>query len=406
MRNFLEDSIVKIDDVKYLSLIILICPILNFLSGINIDIYSPSMPAIANYFNASVITTKNTITITLIGWTIGALIFGILIDSLGRKKILIISLFCYTIAGLAALWCHTMFELMLIRFIQGFTISSVTIGSRALILDTIKGPKYPIAILYTSVGYGIGPIIGPFIGSVLQHYFEWQANFYALALIAFILLCLILVFIKETIPFRHSLQINQITKRVLTILQHPVFIIGVIFSGFLQIELMLYPTVGPFIVENLLHRSVIVFGNTALLAGCSYLSGTLLCRLLLKYNSPRTVVTIGCVVSLFSTFLIICFSLLFPLNLITVLLPLFILGIGGGLIFPNMLSANLSLFPQTAGLAIAIQAFLLLLISAIGIFLISHIHITSLLPLAIIISILVFLSVIIFYFYSANLATK
>ena len=44
-----------------LTLIVVLAPLLNFLSGINIDMYSPSMPAITRYFDTTTIATKNTI---------------------------------------------------------------------------------------------------------------------------------------------------------------------------------------------------------------------------------------------------------------------------------------------------------------------------------------------------------
>ena len=46
MRHYLDHPIITLDKQLYLSLIIILMPILNFLGGINIDIYSPSMPAI------------------------------------------------------------------------------------------------------------------------------------------------------------------------------------------------------------------------------------------------------------------------------------------------------------------------------------------------------------------------
>jgi len=63
MKKYLEQPVIAINNKTYLSLIVLLSPLLNFLSGINIDIYSPSMPSIATYFDVSVIATKNMITI-------------------------------------------------------------------------------------------------------------------------------------------------------------------------------------------------------------------------------------------------------------------------------------------------------------------------------------------------------
>lgn len=398
MKKYLDKSIIEIDSNAYLLLIVFLAPLLNFLAGINIDIYSPSMPAIASYFNASIMATKNTISITLLGWTIGALFTGILIDSLGRKKILVYCLFFYVIASLFALLCHTIHQLMIVRFIQGFTISAITIGCRALIVDIITGPRYPIAILYTSLGYGLGPIIGPFIGGILQHYVGWHANFIALAVIGAFLLFILFIFINESIPKRQPLILKHISSSCLSVIMHRKFISGVIISGLIQIQLMIYPTLGPFIVEGILHRNVLVYGNTALIIGASYLVGTLICRFLLKYITPKNVCYFGYVVLIVGLSLAYVFAILFTLGLATVMLPIILICISAGMVFVNIMGANLRQFPNNVGISMAIQTSLLLLISSAGIFIISHIHIINLLQLALIFSVLIVLELFIFFF--------
>ncbi len=48
MKRYLEQPILNIKDDAYLTLLIVIAPLLNFLPGLNIDMYAPSMPAIAD----------------------------------------------------------------------------------------------------------------------------------------------------------------------------------------------------------------------------------------------------------------------------------------------------------------------------------------------------------------------
>lgn len=398
MKKYLHEPIFNISNDAYLTLVVFLAPLLNFLSGINIDIYSPSMPAIASYFNASVITTKNTISITLLGWMVGALLFGVLIDTFGRKKILVYCLFLYVTISLFALWCHTIHQLMVVRFIQGFAIAAITIGCRAIIIDNITGHRYAVAILYTSIGYGLGPIIGPFIGGILQHYIGWQANFIALTVIGAFLLFILLAFIKESIPKRQPLIFSHIASCCMSVIKNKKFMAGVIISGLLQIQIMIYSTLGPFIVEDVLHKSVLAYGNTALIVGLSYLLGTLISRFLLKVTTPKYVCYWGYIVLLIGLALSYLFSMLFELSLLTIMLPIMLICTSAGLISANIIGANLRQFPDNAGISIAIQAALLLLIASAGIFIISHIHVVNLIQLALIFSVLIILQVFIFFF--------
>ena len=68
---------------------------------------------------------------------------------------------------------------------------------------------------------------------------------------------------------------------------------GVVIGGITQIQLMLYPTIGPFIIEKQLHQTVLVYGNSALIVGSAYLVGSLINRLLLKYLLPKKICDLG-----------------------------------------------------------------------------------------------------------------
>ncbi len=378
-------------------LLVVIAPLLNFLSGISIDLYAPSMPSIAKYFTASVMATKNTISSTILGMTFGCLIFGVLIDTIGRKRVLLTGIFFYIISSFIAIWSQNIFQLMLIRFIQGVMISTVTIGCRALIIDSISGRRYNIAILYTSIAYGAGPVIGPFIGGIIQNNFGWKANFILLAIIGIILFLLLLLFIKESIPERQPLILRNIVFKYFNVIKHKRFIIGILICSLVQTELMIYPTLGPFIIENILHHSVLVYGNTALLVGSSYLCGALINRFLLHYIKPKQICYYGFAGLVLALLLAYIFTLFLKLNLVTLIIPIILLNISAGFIFPTIMGVNLKQFPKSAGIAMATQTALLALIVALVLFVISHVPINNLISLSIIYTVLVLLQIILFF---------
>ncbi|HLB56171.1 MAG TPA: MFS transporter [Coxiellaceae bacterium] len=396
MKKYLNNPLFSLTPEKYLTLIVFLGPCLYFLSGVNIDMYSPSLPTIATFFHATIVQTKNTISIYILGWSLGAFIFGILIDSIGRKRALLIGMFFYVMVSVLAPFCETIYELMFIRFVQAFFIASI-IAARVLIADLLTGKRFTIAILYTSLGYGIGPVVGPFFGGLLQYYFNWQATFIALTIIGTIILFLLFAFVKESIAVRHPLKFLNIAKRCYSVLSHKKFVMGAILGGVTQVQLMIYPTVGPFIVEKILHQSVLVYGNSALIVGGAYLTGTLMGRALLKYFSSKQICDIGFFILITGLPTSFLFAMIAKIELTTIMLPLILSIISAGLIFPNILGANLKQFAHSAGIAMAIQASVLLLVSAIGIFCISHIHITRLFQFFEIYLVLTILEVLIFY---------
>jgi DHA1 family bicyclomycin/chloramphenicol resistance-like MFS transporter len=399
LKKYLDKPLIPINKSTYLSLLLFFTPLLNFLSGINIDIYSPSMPSIAHYFDTSIMVVKNTITITLLGWTIGALVFGVLMDSLGRKCTLAIGISIYCIASILAITAHTIDILMMVRFVQGFMIASISIGCKSLIIDNLTGKKFHIGMQYTSMGYALGPIIGPVFGGLLQFKFGWQANFIALTIFSAIILFILILFLQESIPQRHPLHLKSVASRSLTIISNKQFLAGLMLAGLIQIQLLLYPTLGPFIVENILHHSVLVYGNTALVIGASYLVGTFMSRFLLRHTSPKSVCYYGYAFLLAALSVSYYFAITQTLDLLTLMLPIMLLCIGAGLRFSNIMGSSLKQFPGHVGIATAINISLHMLIASAGIYIISHIHIDKLYHLVGIYLVLVLLEILFFCYY-------
>ena len=52
-------------------------------------------------------------------------------------------------------------------------------------------------------------------------------------------------------------------------LKNESFVPGIIIAGMSQIQLFVYTTSGAFLIENVLHQSAIVYGNSALIINAS-----------------------------------------------------------------------------------------------------------------------------------------
>ena len=397
MKNFLNKSVIQLNVENYLKLLIVIVPLLNFLPGLTFDLYTPSMPALAHYFLTSVAIVKNTVTATLIGFAIGGFLNGIVLDILGRRRIILFGLFLYVVASIMAIFCHSIGQLLLIRFIQGFLASAFTIGCRAIIIDKLKGHQFNVAMLYTSLAYGIGPIIGPFIGGILQHHLGWKANFIAYGIMGFLFLCLYALFVSESIPKKTGFSIGRLYKTYKELLSHRVFIVSIFLVGCCQIQLLLYSTVGAFLVENILHRTAIVYGNTALLSGLCYFSGTLTNRFLIKKWHVHHLSQIGIILLAISSAIQMLLAHFGKFDLVNLIIPIMMICYCLGIIFPTLSLRSLKIFPQYAGIATSVLIAFGLAISSVGMFFISFIDVDDLTRLASIFSAVTVLQLIIFY---------
>lgn len=378
MKNILDKAIINLTPNNYLGLLIIIAPLLNFLTGINIDLYTPSLPAIANYYDASMMVAKNTITASMIGFAAGCIIFGAIIDNFGRRRVILFGLILYIIASFLALISVSIEQLILIRVVQGMMASITSIGGRAIIMDNFKGHQLNIGLLYTSVAYSLGPIIAPFIGGILQFHFSWKANFTAYALFAIFLLLIFILYVKESLPTRQPFSLKITLKNYSTVIQHNTFIAGSFILAMIQFEFMVYPTIGAFLVENILHRTSIVYGNTALLSSFGYLLGTLINRLLIKKWHLHHLSSFGFILLIIALGTQIFFAYMHILNLFTIIVPITIIGFGNGFIFSNTLGHCLQLFPNNVGVAIGLLSCLIMGVAALGVLILSHINVYDL----------------------------
>ncbi len=366
---------------KYLQYLMIIVPILGFLSGIGTNLYAPSLPAIANHMQISVMLAKNTITIAMFGIAVGCLFFGALMDVVGRKKVIVFGLLIFMVVSFLACFADNIVQFMIIRFIQGVMISTAAIGSRTLLMDNFTGKQLTIAMLYTSIAYGLGPIIGPFVGGILQHYFFWQANFIAYGVYSFILFLLICFGVRDRYIADEAFHFKTIFKNYVQVLCHREFLAGMVILGGVLFFQLLFAVVGPFVVQEELGYSSIVYGNLSLCIGTAYLLGTLMNRFLIHRYSTQIIMVMGLVIIMLGCLLQLGFGLCLPLSLFTLVVPIGVIVFGCGFIFANVVAASLQLFPKKRGSASAVQVSSLVLIGSLIIYGISHVQISVVLQL-------------------------
>lgn len=396
MRNYLKESVIKIEPKYYYVLLGVLAPLLNFLAGITFDLHAPSLPAIANYYHAGLSEVKNTISISLLGLALGCLLFGILLDTFGRRPVIMLGLFTYTIASFFAIFCTSINELLFIRFMQGFAVSSVSVGCRTIILDSFTDHRYKVAMLYTSLAYGIGPIIAPFIGGYLQDNFGWKANFIAYGIISMGLMLIFFIYIAESQKNVEPFSWQGIIKDHKDLLWHKAFFPAVIIIGLCQVQLLVYTTTGAFLIETVLHKSAITYGNSALVISSGYLIGTLINRLLIKHFKVHSLITLGFIVLGCGILLQFYYAFFCKMNLTTIVTPIMVIGISQGFINLNTFASCLRLSDK-AGIATSLFSSVSMIFGTLGIYIASHINVQNLIQLAIMFGIMALIQSVFFF---------
>jgi MFS family permease len=108
------------------------------------------------------------ISITLLGWGIGGLIGGVLADYIGRKRMMLYSVFFYALfTGLTAL-ATGFYVFCFLRFITGLAMGSEWSTGVALLAETWPNRARPKGAGFLQSGFGFGTLIAALVWLILS----------------------------------------------------------------------------------------------------------------------------------------------------------------------------------------------------------------------------------------------
>ena len=153
-------------------------------SPLAIDMYLPGMPEIAEYFSTKMPLVQNSLSIYLLGYAVGLIVFGPMSDKYSRRTLVMIGLVGFILTTLSLTFAQNIEQFISLRFFQAFISSAATVVVPGIIRqlygkDTAKGLSYVSMIMM------LAPMLAPSIGSILL-FDSWQMIFYVLAGYAFI----------------------------------------------------------------------------------------------------------------------------------------------------------------------------------------------------------------------------
>lgn len=306
---------------KALLIVLLITPIF----GLGIDLYSPSMPAIAHQFNVPETTIKLTIILYIIGYGIGQMIFGPMSDWFGRKSTLIIGLSLYV--GVSVFLCFTVIPLLFLlgRFMQGFLISSAGVINKILLSDNFKDKKLEKATAYMVIIWAISPIIAPAIGSYIQAYLSWRINFFILAAYGAISLILTKFILVDNLFCSKKISIKKMFNDYADIILHKKFVGFSIILAITYALLVVFSIDAPFIIQTFLKQSVLVYGHLALLMGCGFFIGTMFNRVLINHFSAVNLIYSNLIFAILVAAFMVVWNIFYGVSIYSIGVPCFLI---------------------------------------------------------------------------------
>ena len=233
-------------------------------SPLAVDMYLPAMPTLAEHLNTPMSMVQNSLSIYLLGYALGLILFGPMADKYPRRRLVLLGIGGFFITSLLLPFVSNIEQFLTIRFFQAFVSSAATVVVPGAVReyygkDTAKGLSYVSMIMM------LAPMIAPSIGSVLLLAHSWQLIFYVLAAYSLIVLLLVSYFLpnasdvalpKALVDKRTEMSFIQRYKIVLSNAQARLDIIS---SMMISLAFFTYITAIPFVYLTIFEVSEYTF---------------------------------------------------------------------------------------------------------------------------------------------------
>lgn len=352
------------------------------------DMYAPALPEQVKAFMTSSESVKMGLSISLIMSFIGLVAYGALSDCWGRKRILFFGL-SLGLIGLIICWRAPSIHVFYIgRIAQGLGFSAAPAVLPAMTRDLFEGKRLAQAASIVSVALGFSPLFAPVLGGYIDMTYGWRMIF--LFLSTYVVLC---IGVMNLLPETHTqekrspLQLKAMVDTYRHIIRDANFMRNMFSKSMAFACFIIFYTVTPFMLENQLHLTAVQYGWITLgLTGAILLSKSANTLLLNFVNVERLIFYSNCSLLLASGLMLI-FACFHYYSVYTIMIPFALLGIGCGFLLSNTTAASFKSFNgissgSVSGLLNGMQR----LCAYVGSIIAAHLVITSLLPLALLLT--------------------
>lgn len=349
------------------------------------DLYLASLPSLASVFNVPVSTVQLTLSLFVIGFGSAQLLVGPLSDRFGRRPVLLIGLGLYVAASALCALSQSIELLIAARFLQALGCCAAVMIARAIVRDAYAPEHSARVIARASTWISLAPIIGPILGSWLQVTFGWRSAFVALGTFSAVVMAACLLRLPETNEHKNpnATNLRGLWENYKLVLGSREFWLHVMPASLSYGGIFLFISGSSFVLIKVLGVPTEWFGFCFGAGVSGYMTGTLICRRLLKSISGEQALRIGTTVSLVAGVYFLAATLLGLWHWAMVVLAMFMSMVSHGINFPVTQSGAVAPFAKQAGTAAGLMGAVMMAFAfAIG-SIVGATHNGTLYPLAI-----------------------
>lgn len=188
------------------------------LTGAEMDLFTPSFPELIKVFNLTPFMVQLTLSVNFVAYCICCLFTGPLGDRYGKRPVVLFGLSIFVGGSLLCVLAPNFAILLLGRCLQGIGISGPAVLCYIIVLDKCPVHKKPAILGLLDGMTTLAIAFSPILGSYVNFYFSWHANF--MLLLSLGALCLIFSFLSIS-PEKKNLSINLSPQAYFPLLKFP-----------------------------------------------------------------------------------------------------------------------------------------------------------------------------------------
>lgn len=213
--------------INHIYLIILLS-VLSSVAPMGVDTYLPSIPDIAKSFDVSIHKIELSLSIFLIGFSIGQIFGGPISDIYGRKKSSIFGLLGYALFSFIIIFSTSIYELWAYRFFEAFFGGIVVVNAAAVVRDKFHGEEAAKVFSLIGMVRSLAPLLAPAIGAFIIHFFTWEAVFVFLTIYALV----VAFFVYKDLEESYTYSKQNILESYKVVLKHKAAVKAMLTLGF------------------------------------------------------------------------------------------------------------------------------------------------------------------------------
>jgi MFS transporter, DHA1 family, multidrug resistance protein len=322
------------------------------MTALAVDMSLPALPTLTRVFATTPDRVQLTLSLFVLGYAGGQLIYGPLSDRFGRRRMLLIGLGVYTVAGFACAFSPSIEVLVTARFIQGFGACVGPILGRAVVRDHMTGRRAAQTLSYITLTMALGPLVAPFIGGFLLNQFGWPAIFLCLGGFGLALGVAAWLGFAESLkqPDPNALRLARLLANYRTFFANPLCVGYAFINGFVFAGLFAFLSGSPYVLIEVYGVPSGRFGFYFALSALGLMTGAFTNTRLVRRRSGERVMRLGFAVMVAAGLVLILLSWTRWGGPFALMVPVMIYVLAQGLILPNATAAAMEPLPHMAGM--------------------------------------------------------